>query len=351
MVKETKLYDLLGVSPSVDENELKKAYRKAALKFHPDKPTGNEEKFKDVGEAYNILSDKNKRSIYDQYGLEAARTGQMPMPDFGAQGGFPGGSGGFPGGFPGGSSHTTFSFGGPGGSSSGFSTADAFNLFNMFGGMGSSMGGSMGAQMGGDDIFSAFGGPGGAGSRSGRTKSARTQEPSIEPKLIDLPVALRDLYTGTTKKLKIRRRGANGQAESIIVEVCVKPGWKSGTRLTFKGKGDVQPDGSVQDIVFVIQEKPDPEFARDGDDLKIKVKLGFKEALTGFSRIITTLDGKKLKVSQGRPVKPGQVFSFPERGMPVSKMAGKFGDLKVEVSIDFPLNLTPQQRQAIEEHF
>lgn len=351
------MYDLLGVSPSADDNELKKAYRKAALKFHPDKPTGNEEKFKDVGEAYNILSDKDKRSIYDQYGLEAARTGQVPMPDFGAQGGFPGsgssggGPSGFPGGFPGGSSHTTFSFGGPGGATSGFSTADAFNLFDMFGGMGGSMGSNMGGSMGGDDVFSSFGGPGGAGRRSGRTKSARMQEPSIEPKQIDLPVALRDLFTGTTKRLKIRRRGASGQAESIIVEVNVKPGWKSGTRLTFKGKGDVQPDGSVQDIVFVVQEKPDPEFARDGDDLKIKVKLGFKEALTGFSRIITTLDGKKLKVSQGRPVQPGQVFSFPERGMPVSKTPGKFGDLKVEVQVDFPLTLTPQQKQAIEENF
>lgn len=361
MVKDTKLYDLLGVSPTADENELKKGYRKAALKYHPDKPTGDEEKFKDVGEAYDILSNKDKRAVYDQYGLDAARTGQVPMPDFGGAGagagagGFPGAGGGqrfSTGGMPGGA---TFSFGGPGGSG-GFSSADAFNLFNAFG-MGG-MGGGGGAEMDDDPLSSLFGGArGGAsmggmprGGRSGRSKSARMHEP-VEPKLIDLSVALRDLYTGTTKKLKLRRRGMNGESESETLEVQIKPGWKPGTKLTYKGRGDVQPDGSAQDIIFVIQEKPDPDFSREDDDLKIKLKLSLKEALTGFTRVVTTLDGKKLKVSQGRPAQPNQIFTFPGRGMPKSKFPGQFGDLKVELQVEFPTSLTPEQKAAIEQNF
>ena len=83
MVKETKLYDMLGVSPTANEQELKKGYRKAALKYHPDKPTGDTEKFKEISEAFEILNDPQKREIYDQYGIEAARSGG---PSFGAGG-------------------------------------------------------------------------------------------------------------------------------------------------------------------------------------------------------------------------------------------------------------------------
>ncbi|KAM9887660.1 hypothetical protein OXX79_013464, partial [Metschnikowia pulcherrima] len=103
MVKETKLYDLLGVSPSAGETEIKKAYRKAALKYHPDKPTGDTEKFKEISEAFDILSNEDKRQVYDDYGIEAAR-GNAPA------GGNPfAGAGGGGGGAPGGGTH--FSFG------------------------------------------------------------------------------------------------------------------------------------------------------------------------------------------------------------------------------------------------
>lgn len=352
MVKETKLYDLLGVSPSANDADLKKAYRKAALKYHPDKPTGDEEKFKDVGEAFEILSDKDKRALYDQYGIDVARSGQPPMPDFGSggAGGFPGGAGGAGGpqfSFSGGAGGNPFaSFGGGGGGHS-FSTADAFNLFNAFGG------GGMGGSMGGDDpMASMFGGGGmGGGMGGGPRGGAKQRKATVPAKQIDLPVALKDLYTGTTKKLKITRRDANGQPESNVVEIQIKPGWKNGTKLTFTGKGDIYPDGSVQDVIFVIQEKPDSTMSREGDDLKIKIKLSIKEALCGFSRVINTLDGKKLKVSQSRPIQPGQVITFPERGMPISKDPSRHGDLKVELQVDFPTSLTAEQRQAIENYF
>ncbi|GAV28048.1 hypothetical protein PMKS-001516 [Pichia membranifaciens] len=103
MVKETKLYDLLGVSPGASDAEIKKGYRKMALKYHPDKPTGDTEKFKEVSEAFQILSDKEKKEIYDSYGLEAARGNAPagnPFEGMGGGAGGPGGGAGGPGGTP-----------------------------------------------------------------------------------------------------------------------------------------------------------------------------------------------------------------------------------------------------------
>ena len=135
MVKETKLYDLLGVSPTANEQELKKGYRKAALKYHPDKPTGDTEKFKEISEAFEILNDPNTREVYDQYGLEAARSGGPSFGGAGA-GGFPGGAGGF-------SGHQ-------------FSNDDAFNMFSQF------FGGSAGGDPFSGGGFHGMGGmPGG----------------------------------------------------------------------------------------------------------------------------------------------------------------------------------------------
>lgn len=370
MVKETGLYDLLGVAPDADENALKKAYRKQALKYHPDKPTGNEEKFKNISEAFDILSNKEKRELYDQFGLEAARRGQGPMPDFGGQdGGMPGGGfAGFGGG--GGKPQFHFSTSGNGGYHA-FNTADAFNIFNAFTG-----GGGLGGGLDDDDVlggifggagrakrrtraapggFSAGGMPGGMsggmpGGFGGFGGQAQPQS-QVPPLQVSLAVSLADLYTGTTKKMKIRRRLANGQQDSEVLEVNIKPGWKSGTKVTYQGKGDVQPDGSQQDVVFVIEEKPDSRFKRDGNDLVMKVDLTFKEAMCGFSKIIETIDGKRLKVSQVNPVKPGFSSRYPGRGMPISKQPGTFGDLVLEFNVNVPTSLTSKQREAIENNF
>lgn len=135
MVKDKQLYDLLGVATDANENEIKKAYRKAALKYHPDKPTGDTEKFKQISEAFDILSNSEKRQLYDNYGLEAARRGGLAPEDMQSGGGAPGGggAGGFPGGFPGGfggaagqgggGTPFTFASGAPGGKTFRFSTS------------------------------------------------------------------------------------------------------------------------------------------------------------------------------------------------------------------------------------
>ncbi|CAN6640831.1 protein Sis1p [Trichomonascus vanleenenianus] len=372
MVKEKGLYDLLGVSTDADENQIKKGYRKAALKYHPDKPTGDTEKFKQISEAFDILSNPEKRQLYDNFGLEAARRGGvMPEangPQDGAAGAqFAGGNpfaafGGGGGGGPGGGARTFRFSTGPGGGG-GFGTADAFNIFSQFA--------ESGGFEGEDDIFSMlgggtrrrgapgaspFGGMGGmGGGMPGGMPGGMGAAPSPQqlPKSqvqIKLPVSLEDLAVGTTKKMKIKRRREHGIDEKIL-HVQIKPGWKAGTKITFANEGDLQPNGTLQDVVFVIDEKPNETFTRNGDDLEQTLTLSLKEALTGFSRIVQTIDGKKLKVQHVRPTSPGHIIRYPNYGMPISKKPGHRGDMAIKIAVKFPDSLTPAQKEAIEKNF
>lgn len=343
MVKDTKLYDLLGISSSADDAEIKKAYRKQALKYHPDKPTGDTEKFKEISEAFEILSNKDKREIYDTYGLEAARLGSAPMPEgnpFGGAGGA--GMGGMPGG---GSFHFASSGGSP------FSTNDAFNIFEQFArggnfddfGMGGGMGG-MGGMHGGSSRAGGFGGMGGMGGAHAG--------PAPEPESVSIPLGctLEELYTGRTKKLNITRKNRSGVSEKQLIEVPIKAGWKAGTKITFKDKGDWTPNGR-QTIVFVLEEKKHPKFTRDGNDLKITVPVSFKQSLLGFQQDIQTLSGRTIKINRSTPLGPNMTTTYPGQGMPISKTPGTFGDLIVSFKVDYPHYLTEKQKKAIQDNF
>lgn len=340
MVKDSKLYDLLGVSPSASETEIKKAYRKQALKYHPDKPTGDTEKFKEISEAFDILSSADKRQVYDDYGIEAAR-GNAPA------GGDPFGGAGGAGG-PGGHG---FNFSSGGGNP--FSQADAFNIFSQMGGFGMDDGGFSfgGSGFGGGQGFgggSHYGGgmPGGFG--GGR--SARRPDPDTVS--MQLPVLLEDLYAGATKKMKLNRKGSDGSKESKILEVKIKPGWKAGTKINFSNEGDYQQECQArQTVQFVIEEKPHSVFRREGNDLIATVRLSFKEALLGFDKEISTLSGRKINISRSTPVQPSSTNRYPNLGMPISKDPGHHGDLIINYKIDFPVHLTAAQKEAIQSAF
>eukprot|EP00252_Welwitschia_mirabilis_P016287 TRINITY_DN3593_c0_g1_i1.p1 TRINITY_DN3593_c0_g1~~TRINITY_DN3593_c0_g1_i1.p1 ORF type:complete len:422 (+),score=75.69 TRINITY_DN3593_c0_g1_i1:172-1437(+) len=349
----TRYYEILGVSKNASQDELKKAYRKAAIKNHPDKG-GDPEKFKELAQAYEVLSDPEKREIYDQYGEDALKEGM----------------GG------GGPSH------------------DPFDIFQSF--FGGGFGGS----------------PFGGGSGRGRQRQRRGED-VVHP----LKVSLEDLYNGTTKKLSLSRNvlcskckgkgsksGASikcsgcqgsgvkvsirhlgpsmiqqmqqtcneckGTGEAInekdrcpqckgekvvqdkkILEVIVEKGMQHNQKITFPGEADEAPDTVTGDLVFIIQQKEHPKFKRKGDDLFYEHTLNLTEALCGFQFVLIHLDGRQLliKTKPGEVVKPGQFKAINDEGMPAYQRPFMKGKLYIHFSVEFPDSLSPEQCRALAE--
>ncbi|GJJ08381.1 hypothetical protein Clacol_002595 [Clathrus columnatus] len=360
-------YAVLGISKDADEETIKKAYKKMALKWHPDRNAGKEEasqKFKEISEAFEALSDKNKRTVYDQFGEEGLKGGAPPPGGQGFAGGFPEGAFG---GFPGGGGARTFTFTTGGG---GFNPKDPNTVFEQI--FGSAFGGGLGRGFDEDDDMSGGGGarftnifgmPGGFGGMGGMPRkrpshphAASPSTPNGGPGSLEvtrpLKVSLEDLYTGTTKKLKVGRKLLSGGTEEKILEVEVQPGWKAGTKIRFPNAGNEQASGESQDVVFVIEEKPHPRFTRDGHDLITTLDLPLVDALTGSggSKTIDALDGRKVRVPlTSGIVKPGSETRVSGEGMPIRK-AGTTksrGDLLVKWNVVFPDRLTPNQKEEL----
>lgn len=363
MVAETKLYDSLSIKPTATQDEIKKAYRKAALKYHPDKNKDNPsavEKFKECSQAYEILSDPEKRKTYDQYGLEFLLHGAPPpQPDSGAGGNPFAGSGGMPGGFenfspggmPGGGRSFHFSTSGGGG---GFSFSNPESIFSEFlrgqGGMGG------GEDM--DDFFSQIPRSGGRSSRArfGGAEPAhqrRALTPEVTTVERPLPLTLEELFKGAHKKMKIKRKSydeATGvrTTQDKVLEMDIKPGLKKGSKIKFKGVGD-QEEGGQQDLHFIVEEKKHPLFTRDGDDIIFPIDLDLKEALTGWRRTVTTIDGKSINIEKAGPTQPGSSDSYPNLGMPLSKKPDTRGNFIVKYNVKFPTSLTAEQKNTLKE--
>ncbi|OQE22741.1 hypothetical protein PENFLA_c012G09258 [Penicillium flavigenum] len=364
MVAETKLYDALSVKPNATQDEIKKAYRKAALKHHPDKNKDNPkaaERFKDVSQAYEVLSDPEKRKVYDQFGLEyLMRGGPAPPPPGGGGGGTAGFDGGMPGGFnfggmPGGGTRTFHFSTGPGGGG-GFSFSDANDTFRTFAKDGGGMGGMGG--MDDEDIFSRLAeglGGGGGGFRSSRPgypkpKRAPTPEPTIIEK--DLPLTLEEIYSGTSKKVKTKSKAFDSMGKlttkEVTLEANIKPGLRAGSKIKYRNIGD-QEEGGRQDVHLIVKEIDHPSFKRSGDNLITTVDLSLKEALTGWERIVRTIDGKSIRVSKPGPTQPGHEERYPGLGMVSSKKPSDRGDLVIRANVSFPTSLTSSQKDILRD--
>lgn len=340
-------YKILGISKSASEDDVKKAYRKMALKFHPDKnkSPGAEEKFKDIAEAYDVLSDKKKRDIYDSYGEE------------GLKGGVPGG-GGAP---SADGAHFSYTFSGDPRETFAqfFGTSDPFSMF--MGGDGG-MGGSMFDRMDvDDDAFNMMGGRLGGGTRrafsfsphdTGMRSRAKAQDPPITR---DLYVSLEEINTGVTKKMKITRNIAIKETHQLkkeekILTIQVKPGWKEGTKITFEKEGDQAPGKIPADIVFVIRDKPHQVFKRDGANLSFTTKLTLRDALCGTRITVPTLEGPKVYLDYTKDiVRPQTVKRLPGRGLPFPKDPSRRGDILVHFDIQFPSTLTESAKEILSE--
>ncbi|KAG2717410.1 hypothetical protein I3843_03G175300 [Carya illinoinensis] len=335
-------YKILQVDKNVTEEDLKKAYRKLAMKWHPDKNPNNkkeaEAKFKQIAEAYEVLSDPQKRAVYDQYGEEGLK-GQVPPPNAGGPGGAS-----F---FSTGDGPTTFRFN-PRSADDIF--AEFFGSSSPFGGMGGRGGGMRGSSFSsgifGDDIFASFGEGGGGSMNQGALRKA----PSIE---IRLPCSLEELYKGITKKMKISREIADISGKTMQVEeiltINVKPGWKKGTKITFPEKGNEQPNVIPADIVFIVDEKPHSVFTRDGNDLIVTENISLADALTGYTVQLTTPDGRNLTIQINNVINPDYEEVVPREGMPMQKDPTKRGNLRIKFNIKFPRRLTTEQKAGIKK--
>eukprot|EP00921_Rhytidocystis_pertsovi_P010088 GHVQ01016166.1.p1 GENE.GHVQ01016166.1~~GHVQ01016166.1.p1 ORF type:complete len:332 (+),score=50.63 GHVQ01016166.1:386-1381(+) len=322
-------YKLLGVSKTATDDELKKAYRKLAMKWHPDKHKGQadkkkaEEMFKDIAEAYDVLSDAERRKVYDDYGEEGLKAGGP------GQGGMDG---------------ATYHGVDPSELFSKFFSSD--HVFFSHGGFGM------------DDEFprgfGSFGSMGGGSPQMFRAAAPEQKKVSqVKTHDVSLNVTLEEIYVGGRKKMKITRKrftGGGALKEEKIVEIDIKPGWKDGTKITFNGEGDQPgPGEKAGDIAFIIKSGTHPRFTRDGNHLIYKASVPLVKALTGATVQILTLDNRKLQIQMDDVISHTSRKIIPGEGMPIVKRPGEKGDMIIEFDIVFPRRLTAEQKTKIKQ--
>ena len=364
MAQKRDYYEVLGVSKTASEDEIKKAYRKIAIQYHPDRNPGDkqaEEKFKEAAEAYNVLHDPQKRQQYDQFGFDG-----------------PAGSG----------------FGGFGGAS-----MDLNDIFSMFG-----------------DVFGGhgFGGFGGFGGGTRGGGGGRAQHRGTDLRL-KVRLSLQEINEGVTKKFKVRKditcqhchgSGAEvgsgtetcatchgsgyvvrttqslfgmmqtqnvcptcgGEGQVIknrcrecggtgvvkgeeVVEIKIPAGVAEGMVVNVPGKGNMgQRNGIAGDIQVFIEEEPNDLFVRDGNDLVYNLLLDFPTAALGGEVDIPTIDGKALRVKIDSGTQPGKTMRLRGKGLPAVKGYGNGrGDMLINISVFVPKTLSREERKAIEE--
>jgi molecular chaperone DnaJ len=350
-------YDILEVSKNASQEEIKKAYRKQAIKYHPDKNPGDkqaEESFKEAAEAYEVLSDAQKRQKYDQFG------------------------------------HAAFENGGAGGFHGGMTMEDIFSQFgDIFGGFGG---------------FSGFGGFGGSGSRGGVTKGSNLR--------VKVKLNLKEVANGVEKKIKVKKyvacdscsgsgaqhgtakdtcstcRGSgqvtrvtntflgqmqtastcptcHGEGTTIsqkceacygegivkkeeVIKINIPAGVSEGMQVKMSGKGNAARRGGINgDLLVIIHEEPHPELARDGSDLLYNLHLSIPQATLGSTVEIPTVEGRaKIKIEPG--TQPGRILRLRGKGVPEVNGYGR-GDLLVQINVWIPKSLDKEERKMFEK--
>ncbi|MCI6161294.1 MAG: molecular chaperone DnaJ [Prevotellaceae bacterium] len=357
-------YEVLGVDKNATEDELKKAYRKIAIKYHPDRNPGNkeaEEKFKEAAEAYDVLHDPQKRSRYDQFGFDG-----------------PAGMGGFEG------------FGG-----GGFSMDDIFSMFG--------------------DVFGGHGGFGGFGGGFGGGGSRQPAKHRGADLRLKVRLSLQEVATGVTKKFKVKKdiecdhchgTGAEAgsgtepcptchgsgvvtrttqslfgmmQTQSVcptcngegiiiknkcrkcsgsgvvkgdeVVEIKIPAGVAEGMVVNVPGKGNAGVRNGINgNIQVYIEEEPSETFVRDGNNLIYNLLLDFPTAALGGNVEIPTIEETKVRIKIEPGTQPGKTLRLRGKGLPVVQGYGSgMGDLVINISVYVPKNLSKEEKKALEE--
>ena len=306
-VKFRDYYEIMGVARDAKEDEIKKAYRKLARKYHPDLNPNNkqaEEKFKEIQEANEVLSDAEKRRKYDQLGANWKNGAEFtPPPNWGGQGGGPGGYQG------------------------------TINMEDLFGRAHEHRGGAF------SDFFEAiFGGMagGGGGAEPGKRTRAGGRASRAPESETEMPLALEDMHGGTTRKLTVRL----GNTEKTI-DIRIPPGARDDSKIRVPGGG---PNGG--DLYVRLRQLPHPRFTVKGDDTEVEVAVAPWEAALGTSIEVPTLDGKSMiKIPPG--VASGQRLRLKNQGLNVR--GGGRGDHFVRLKIVVPKALSEAERKLYEE--
>lgn len=299
-------YELLGLNKDASAQEIKKAYRKLALKYHPDKNQGDkaaEEKFKEISEAYAVLSDPDKKNQYDTYG-----------------------STGF---------HQRYS------QEDIFRNFNLDDILNQFGFGGRSGGGTpFRMNMNGGGSAHSFFGQGAPGGGCGSCHTpAKGQDLTYQ-----ISVTLEDVLHGAEKSIALRH---NGSPQNVSVKV--PKGIEAGKKLRLKGKGGQAPPGGLAgDLYLKVDISPHDRFVRDGDNLILEQKIPFSQACLGAKMEVETLEGKKFMVNVPAGIQGDAKLRLKGHGLPGGPMSGR-GDLYVKVGVEIPKELGEEQQEIIEK--
>ena len=299
-------YKILGVPRTATADEIKKAFRKKARTAHPD-AGGNEEEFKQINEAYEVLSDDKKRKLYDQYGT--ANENQIPH--------------GW-----GGSVNVDDIFGGGGAGGFG-SWADILESIRRGEG-------AFGTNWDFDN-FQGFGGRGGG--RAPRPQRGQDMN-------VTLNVTFDEAFRGAQKRVTVR---VPGRAESETLDVKIPAGAVDGGRLRFRGKGGAgQGGGEAGDLLITTHIEPHPYYTREGADVVMDVPISIAEAALGASVVVPAPDGTKVRVKIPAGTQDGAKLTIRGKGAPKVKGEGT-GDLRIVVKVSVPRTMNERQRAAMEE--
>lgn len=316
-------YQILGVGKNADEKEIKKAFRKLAQQYHPDKNPGDkqaEARFKEINEAYTVLSDPDKRSKYDRFGSQweqYARAGGRPEDfDWGNWAGSAGGMGGRGGTYTRTVTPEEFEqmFGGMGGAGAGGFSSFFDALFG--GGLGGNVGGGMG-------------GARSAGPRFGY--ETRTSQPQIADVPVD--VTLDEAYHGTTRTLQTE--------DGTRMEVNIPRGVKTGSRVRMRGSA------AGGDLYLRVNVVPDSRFTREGDDLRVTVPVDLYTAVLGGEVQVPTLD-RPVMLTIPAGTQNGKTFRLRGLGMPELRHPDQRGDLYAVVEVTLPTRLSDEEKRHFE---